>query len=60
MKYVRYANGVLVALLLTLNIFYTFVVSIVNFEHVIAGWVVDLCSFHQLLHLQAYRNGLKL
>ena len=60
MKYVRYANGVLVALLLTLNIFHTFVVSIVNFEHVIAGWVVDFCSFHQLLHLQAYRNGLKL
>ena len=34
------ANGVvLLSLLLILNIFHTF--SIVNFEHVIASWVVD-------------------
>ena len=33
-------NGVvLVSLLLTLNIFHTFSVSIVNGEHVIADWV---------------------
>ena len=45
---------ILVAFLLTLNIFHTlFSVSIVNFEHVIAGWVTLILCYIQTLESKA-------
>ena len=47
---------ILVAFLLTLNIFHTlFSVSIVNFEHVIAGWVTLILCYIQTLESKAAR-----